>query len=227
MRRAVVVLCALAFVVSGCGRGEDPATPIRTIEPQSTASSPSPKVATDAAACRLLTSKERASIAGANIDAVVPTAAQKDSRQCRWLTKLSKPLPALQVVTSSAQVWVVQMPRMIDRLVMSGRAGEKFTQRLQEAKKKVLRGADELTDSEACEMFSLIVFANGGSEGAKKIVLFQPAQNGQIVASVQKCTNGVYTVLTYEEADLAPSTPLSDAMSRLVNVAHQRAIDLA
>ena len=96
MRRAVVVLCALAFVVGGCGRGDDPGKPIRTIEPQNTASSPSPKAtASDAAACQLLTSKERASIAGANVDAVVPIATQEGGRQCRWVKTLSMPLPAL------------------------------------------------------------------------------------------------------------------------------------
>jgi hypothetical protein len=226
MRRAVTVLCALAFVVGGCGRGEDPATPIRTIEPQNTASSPAAKVASDAAACRLLASKERASIAGTNLDTVVPAARQEKSRQCRWVSTPSKPLPALSVVTSSAQAWVVQMPRMVDAFLVSGRTGKRFTEQLQAAKKKVLRGADKLSDSEACEMFSLVVRANGGEEGARVIVHFQPAQSGQIIAIGQKCTRGVYTALTYEENDLAPSEPLIAAMSRLVGDAHERAIEL-
>ena len=226
MRRAVVVLCAFAFVVGGCGRGEDPAKPIRTIEPQNTASSPSPKVASDAGACRLLTSKERTSIAGTDLDAVVPAARQEGSRQCRWVSKPSKPLPALSVVTSSAQAWVAQLPRMVDALLVSGRTGKQFTERLQAAKKKVLRGADELSDSEACEMFALIVRANNGEKGAREIVHFQPAQSGQLIVIGQKCTRGVYTTLTYEENDLAPSQPLIAAMTRLVGDAHQRAIEL-
>jgi len=226
MRRAVVVLCAFAFVVGGCGRGEDPAKPIRTIEPQNTASSPSPKVVSDADACRLLTSRERASIAGTDIDTVVPAARQEGSRLCRWVSKPSKPLPALSVVTASAKERVEQMPRMVDSLLVSGRAGKRFTERLQAAKKKVLRGADELSDSEACEMFSLIVHANGGEKGAREIVHFQPAQSGQITAVGQKCARGVYTSLTYEENELAPSEPLIAAMSRLVDLAHKRAIEL-
>jgi hypothetical protein len=227
MRRAVVVLCALAFVVVGCGRGDDPGQPNRAIEPQNTASSPAAKVASDAGACRLLTSKERTSIAGTDIDTVVPAARQEGSRQCRWVSMPSKPLPALSVMTSSAQTWVVQLPRMVDSLLVSGRAGKRFTERLQAAKKKVIRGADKLSDSEACEMFSLIVGANGGEErGATELVVFLPTQSGQIIAIGQKCTRGIYTSVTYEENDLAPSEPLIAAMSRLVGDAHKRAIEL-
>jgi hypothetical protein len=128
------------------------------------------------------------------------------------------------VVTSPADEWVVLLPQLIDRTVVSGRAGQ-LNRRLQAAKKKVLRGAEKLSDTEACEMFSLIVLANGGKEGATEFVVYQPTQSGQIMATVQKCTKGVHTYLTYEENGLTPSGPLSGAMLRLVKIAHKRAIE--
>lgn len=136
------------------------------------------------------------------------------------------PLPALEVVTSPAKEWVQLLPQLIDSTIASGRAEKRFTKRLQAAKKKVLRGADRLSASESCEMFSLLVRANGGKKGTSEIALFRPTQSGQTVATVQICTKGVYTLVTYEEKSLTPSLPLADAMLRLVRIAQKRAIEL-
>ena len=62
MRRALVVSCALAVVLgllAACG-SDEPAEPIRTVEPQRTASSPSvdPEAARNSDGCKLLTAKD-------------------------------------------------------------------------------------------------------------------------------------------------------------------------
>jgi hypothetical protein len=227
MRRALVVSCVLAGVVGltlgGCGNGNDLETPRRTLEPQQTASSPSPRVTRpDSGVCSLLTSKERTSIAGVKMDVVAPV--MEKAKQCRWVKTRLSPLPAIEVETSPANEWVDQLPGLIDRSVVSGRVDKKFSKRLQAAKTKVLRGADRIGKREVCDMFSLIVEANGGRKGSREIVLFMPGANGETTATAQVCSKGVHTLLTYSEPDLTPSGALSNAVLRLVGLAHQRAV---
>ena len=228
MRRSVVVLCALAAALGGCARGDDATKPTRTIEPQFTASSPSPKApGKDSKGCTLLTAKERRSIAGEELDVVAPSEAAKDTLKCRWVNTLSTPVPrALRVETTPAQRWVLGLPQQIDNTIASGRSERRYSKRLQAAKKKVFEGADEIGDKEACRMFSLLVEVNGGKKGASQMFLFLPAEAGGITAIAQSCTKGVYTLLTYDEKGLAPSLPLGAAMLRLVKIAQKRAIKL-
>lgn len=229
MRRALVVSCALAGVfgllLGGCGNRNDPETPRRTFEPQQTASSPSPRVTRpDSGVCSLLTSKERASIAGVKIDVVVPV--MQKAKQCRWVKTRLSSLPAIEVVATPAKEWVGQLPSLIDNTVISGRVDKKFSKRLQAAKTKVLRGADKIGKREVCDMFSLLVEANGGQKGSRELVLFLPVATGDLTATVQSCSMGVHTLLIYSEPGLMPSSALSQAMLRLVALAHQRAIKL-
>lgn len=227
MRRARVATCALVLLLGvslgGCGADEPPANPVRTLEPQETASSPSPNVTNpDSAVCSLLTSKERASIAGAKIDFVVPVV--QKAKQCRWIQAASSPLPAIEVTASPAREWVSQLPGLIENMVKAGRVDAKFTKRLHAAKKKVLRGADKMGTREVCDLFSLIVEANGGEKDSKTLAYFLPTTTGEITASVQTCSQGVNTLVTYSEQGLRPSEPLGQAMLRLADLAHQRAI---
>jgi hypothetical protein len=228
MRRAVVVLCALAVVLGGCARGDGPTKPIRTIEPQDTASSPSPETPNkDSQGCRLLTSKERRSIAGRELDVIAPSAPSKDTLRCRWVSTLSTPVPTrLTIMTTPTQRWLLGFPQRVASTIASGRGESKYTKRLLAAKKKVIEGADKIGDKEACGIFSLLIEANGGGKSASEFVLFQPAPAGAVTATVQMCTHGVYTLLTYDEKGLAPSTPLGDALLRLVKIAHKRAIKI-
>ena len=227
MRSAGVFLSALvlvALLLNGCGNRNGPESPKRTFEPQQTASSPSPRVTRpDSGACPLLTSKERASIAGEKIDAVVPVTQRV--RQCRWVKTLLSPLPAIEVVVSPAKEWVGQLPSLIDSTIISGRVDKKLSKRLQAAKRKVLRDSDRIGKREVCDMFSLLVAAHSGKKGSKAIVLFLPGATGNTTATAQTCSGGVHTLLTYSEPGLTPSDPLSQAMLRLVALAHQRAIE--
>ncbi len=228
MRRSTVVACLLAVVLGGCAGGDNTANPVNTIEPRNTESSPSPKAtAKDSEACTLLTSKERRSIAGRRLDVVAPSPAAEGRLQCRWVDTLSTPAPsALKVVTTPAQRWVLGLPGRIDSAIASGRNKPQFSKRLKAAKKRVSEGADEIGDKEACEMFSLIVEVNGGKKGVSQIVLYQPTASGETTATVQTCTRGVYTLVTYDERGLTPSNPLGAAMLRLVGIAQKRAIKL-
>jgi hypothetical protein len=228
MRRARVVSCALALLlgVSLAGCADDPpAKPASTIEPRLTASSPSPTVNdSDSEICSLLTSKERASIAGVKLDLVVPVA--QKARQCRWVKAGATQERALELAASPAREWVSQLPTLIERMVRTGRTDAKFSKRLQAAKKKVLRGEEKLGQREVCDMFSLIAEANGGKEGNRTLVYFLPTTTGDFTVSVQTCSQGVHTLLTYSERGLMPSEPLSDALLRLAVQTHKRAIKL-
>ncbi len=231
MRRALVVSCALAGVLGvlgACGRDGEPAAPIRTLEPQRTASSPSPEaVYKDSTGCTLLTSKERRSIAGEKLDVVAPSQPAKGALACRWVNELSAPLPtALRVEVTPADRWVLGLPQQIDATISSGRSERKYTKALLAAKKKVFERADEIGDKEACRMFSLLVEVNGGKKGASQFYHFQGAEAGGITAVAQSCNKGVYTVLTYDERGLASSVALGEAVLRLAKTAHMRAVKL-
>lgn len=230
MRRALIVSCGLAVVIGlmlgGCGENRnDPETPLRTFEPQETASSPSASVTrTESGVCALLTSKERASIAGAKIDVVVPVT--QKATQCRWVRTRESLLPAVEVLAMPAKEWVDQVPGLIDGIVVSGRADENLSKRLQAAKRKVLSDSDKIGKRETCDMFSLLVEASGGRKGSRELVLYLPSATGDTTATAQKCSQGVHTLVTYSEPGLTPSHALSQAILRIGTLAHQRAIKL-
>lgn len=228
MRRSVVVLCALAAALGGCGRGDDVAEPTRTIEPQFTASSPSPDGPDrDSEACTLLTTKERRSIAGEELDEVAPLPPVEGTLKCRWVSSLATAAPtALTVEATTAQRWVLGLPQQIDATIASGRSEQKYTKRLLAAKRKVFEDGEEIGGKEACRLFSLLAEATGGKKGTSRSAFVLPAQTGGVTAAAHSCTKGVYTLLTYDEKGLAPSAPLGNAVLRLVKVAQKRAIEI-
>ena len=84
---------------------------------------------------------------------------------------------------------------------MSQRADDKLTKRLQAAKRKILRGADDISDKRACEMFSLLVSDNGRRRGRRGPPV-PGCANGEFTVGGQRCGEGVHTEFTYEEAGL-------------------------
>jgi hypothetical protein len=230
MRRALVVSCALAVVLGVLGAcGEDePATPIRTVEPQRTASSPSvdPERFKNEEGCRLLTGPERRSIAGEKLETVAPSPLIKGALICRWVKTLNTPVTtSIKVVSQPLDVWVQQVPKQIDRLMVSGRSDGKYSDRLQAAKKQILRGPDEISHEEACKYFSLLVEISQDKKGLREGLLFQGTQRGDFKVSWQRCSGGVHTELAYEEPGLKVSLALSQAVIRLGKTAHRRAVD--
>ena len=225
MRHPFVAAWALAVVLgaslSGCARGDEPG-PVRTFEPETTASSPSPKAtAGDRDVCKLLTAKERKSIAGERIDIVAPA---NDSSQCRWVKSLKvRVSTSITVQTSSAQDWVRRLPAMIDGTIAEGKADDKDIKRLIAAKKRVVEGADKISNREACELFALLVEAHRGEKDIRTMVSFQPSGDSAS-ALAQTCTRGRYTALLYAERDLYPSRALNAAVLRVLGYAHERAI---
>jgi hypothetical protein len=227
MRHPFVVACALVVLgasLSGCARGDQPG-PVRTFEPERTASSPSPKAtAEDRDVCKLLTAKERKSIAGVRIDVVTPAA---DPSQCRWVKSLKVPFSSsITVLTSSAQAWVRRLPALIDSTIAEGLADDKDIKRLVAAKKLVAKGADKIGDREACGLFALLVEAYRGEKAIRTMVTFQ-ASGESPSALAQTCTRGRYTALAYAERDLYPSRALNAAVLRVLDYAHERAIKRA
>jgi hypothetical protein len=230
MRRALVVSCALAVVagvLAGCG-GDEPSTPIRTIEPSRTASSPSvdPQVAKDSEGCKLLTAAERRSIAGEKLEIVAPSPAIRGALLCRWVKSLKTPVTtSIKVISQPLQVWVRNVPRQIDRLTVSGRSDGAYTERLQAAKKEILRGPEEISDKQACTYFSLLVEISMDKKNQTEGILFQGTQRGDYKVTWQKCAGGVHTELGYEEPGLQVSLALSQSVIRLGKIAHRRAVD--
>ena len=231
MRRALIVSCALAVmfgVLVACGEDE-PSNPIRTIEPQRTASSPSPDLqkTEDSKGCKLLTSKERESIAGEKLETVGPLPVIQGALLCRWVKTLSTPVTtSIKVVSQPLQVWVKALPKQIDNLTVSGRSQEKYTERLQSAKKKILRAPDEVSDKQACGYFSLMVEISQGKKGLTEGILFQGTQRGDFKVIWQRCAGGVHTELIYEEPELQVSPAVAQAVIRLGKVAHRRAVKI-
>jgi len=231
MRRALVVSCALAVVLgllAACG-GDEPATPIRTVEPKRTASSPSvnPETAKNSEGCRLLTGKERRSIAGEKLEIVAPSPVIEGALLCRWVKTLKTPLTtSLRVASQPLDVWVQQVPKQIDRLLVQGRSDSEYSKRLQAAKKEILRGKpEEISSKQACEYFSLLVEISMDKKNKTEGILFQGTERGDYSVTWQRCARGVHTELFYEEPGLQVSLALSQAVIRLGKLAHKRAVD--
>jgi hypothetical protein len=226
MRRLLITVCVLVLVLGGCGREAEPTGPRRTIEPSFTASSPSPKAtAKDSAACKLLTSDERRSIAGERIDIVAPSS---NPGQCRWVKTLKASQPtSITVLSSSAQDWVRKLPGVIDGMIAKGQVGDKdIKRRLFAARKLVAEGADKIGNKEACDLFGLVVEANSGEKNIRTIVIYL-SNDPSGSALAQTCTRGRYTSLVYTERNLVPSRALKAAVLRVMGYAHERAIKRA
>ena len=228
MRRTFVVLCALAVVlgVAGCGR-DQAARPAPSIEPLETASSPSPNPTPEKSmACKLLSDKDRRSIAGVDIKVVAPAPPAKGSEQCRWVSTLKTGAPTMvQVAVAPAQVWAKTVPTQVDGALRSGRADQDLVKKLLAAKKELRHGADKISDKRACEMISLLAQANGRKAGVTETTSFPPFGT-QISAQARLCSKGIYATVTYSELGLKPSTALGQAVVRLVRTAHLRATKL-
>ncbi|MGH3474250.1 MAG: hypothetical protein ACRDOT_04970 [Aeromicrobium sp.] len=230
MRRALIVSCALAVVLGALGAcgGDESANPIRSIEPQRTASSPSPDPETikDSEGCRLLTGGERRSIAGEKLEIVAPLPVIDGALLCRWVKTLKTPVTtSLKVVSQPLQVWVKSLPKQIERLMVSGRSKEEYSERLQTAKKEILGRSDEISNKEACKYFSLLVEISMDKKNKTEGILFQGTQRGDYKVTWQRCAGGVHTELVYEEPGLQVSLALSQAVIRLGKTAHKRAVD--
>ena len=212
MRRALVLSCALAVVLgllAACG-SDEPAKPIRTVEPQRTASSPSadPEAARNSDGCKLLTAKDRRSIAGVALNTVFPMPQIDGVLLCRWVKTLTTPKTiSIKVVSQQAPVWAQRaVPKQINRLLAAREADDKMTDRLRAAKRKISGGATEVSGAEACRMFSLLIEANNKKKkGLNQDLLFQGTPRGNFTVAWQKCGKGVHTELVYEEPELQPS----------------------
>ena len=230
MRRALIVSCVLAVVLGvlgACG-GDEPADRVRTLEPQRTASSPSPdpQTARNSDGCRLLTAAERRSIAGEKLETVAPLPVIKGALLCRWVKTLSTPVTtSIRVISQPVQRWVQTLPAEIDRVIASGVANERLTSRLKVAKNTILRGAGEVSDRQACSYFSILVEANDKQKkGKAEALLYQGTTRGNYNVGWQRCSGGVHTDLLYEEPGLQFSLALSQAVIRLGKAAHRRAV---
>ncbi len=228
MRRSRVVLCALVValggILGGCG-DDEPANRI-TLEPQRTASSPSPEAKTiqNSEGCKLLTPAERRSIAGDKLDAVAPMPAIKGALVCRWSKTLATPrTTSIQVISQPLQLWVQRLPKHIDNLVASGKSDEEYSKRLQTLKRNVIRAPEDVSDKQACEYFSLLVEISRDKKGLTEGLLFQGTQYGDYKVTWQRCSRGVHTELIYEEPGLEISLPLAQSVIRLGKYAHRRA----
>ena len=231
MRRARTLHCALAVVLvvvlAGCG-GDD--TPIRTVTPQITASSPSPDleaVTKKDPGCRLLTPKERASIAGQRLDAVFPSPKVEGTLFCRWVPTLKKPVTtSIQVTSQKLQSWVRNIPAHIERLMATGQSFDEHSKQLQEMKTEIARAPEKISDEQACRYFRTL--AKMGRGKAKAVgpknegILFQGTQDGDFKVSWQRCGEGVHTEIVYDEPDLQVSLALGQAVIRLGKLAHKR-----
>jgi len=234
MRRARVVLCALAVVVgvglSGCGLFDrpPPEKPVRTLAPPTAASSPSADPATvkNSEGCRLLTPKERRSLAGENLETVVPVPPIKDVLLCKWVKTLSSPVTtAIRVISQPVQTWARTLPTIIDSRIASKQTSDALTDRLQTAKRQILRGTDDISDKRACSYFSLLLeVSDKKKKGQVEALAYQGTANGDFTVGWQRCGEGVHTELIYEEPGLQVSPALGQSVIRLGKIAHGRAV---
>ncbi len=132
---------------------------------------------------------------------------------------------AIDVVAVPAPLWAVTAGGSIDQALVAG-PDEDMADRLVKAKKEISKGARRIGKRDACAIFSLLAEASGQKPGIVENAGYSLASGSQLVANAATCKRGVYAAASYSEAGLEPSTTLLLAVTRIMRLAHQRAVKI-
>ena len=195
---ATLLLCLLAL--TGCGSSDD-----------------EEKQADSPEACGLLTDAQVAKLAGQPVTQSRATEVGA-LPACLYMVENSD---KVQVIDVPASEWSRELPALLDQVEQSGVVNDPATRDKFAAARKKLDSEGSLDDDAACALFSDLLEIQGAPTGESQIVSFVPTREKPSGVNGQTCTDGVYTSVQLESADL--STTEADAVARRVGKALETA----
>ncbi|WP_143448903.1 DUF3558 family protein [Kineosporia sp. A_224] len=218
------MLPAVAFcvLVAGCA-STDPQTSASTaVGGTSASSSSAPSASASAGAvapCDLLSSAERATLAGRPVGKPSP-GATGGMPLCKWPTADGG---FVQAASAPASQWAQSLPELL-RLVEASNliTDDEGLEKLREGG-RIVAGGQRLDAVEACAMFSRLVELQGVAPGRTSVVNVLPTLEDPSAVSGQMCSEGTYTsVMVANVKGLDEPLPVEKVETALES-AHRRA----
>ena len=200
---AALLLCLLAL--TGCGSSDDGGQKAGGQE------SGSPE------SCGLLTDAQVAELAGQPVTQSRATAVGS-LPACLYMVENSD---KVQVIDVPASEWSRELPALLDQVEQSGVVNDPKTRDRFAAAREKLDTEGSLDDDAACAMFSDLLEIQGAPAGESQIVSFVPTRKQPSGVNGQTCTDGDYTSVQLQSADLQSAD--LDAVAKRVGTALEAA----
>ena len=108
----------------------------------------------------------------------------------------------VQVIDVPASQWSRELPALLDQVEQSGVVDDPETRDKFAAARKQLEAEGSLDDDAACALFSDLLEIQGLPAGEERIVNLVPNREKPRGVNGQTCTDGVYTSVQLQAADL-------------------------
>jgi hypothetical protein len=219
-RRLVSLAAAAVILLSACGGSDDEAKAKASATPSATPSASATPAPVDAEtiACKIVTSAERAKLAGAEIDEIVAASGTDASSQCRWQSEAA----LIQVTTLPAKEWAKSLPAVVKQLESSSELSAGTDKKDLDAAKKLLAGAASFTDAQACEAFGTLAELGGEKKGTTTTVTSVPITQTESGISAQRCSGGDLTSIIYSVPGLKQTKQVDRDVTRILASAQKR-----
>jgi len=217
-RNALVAAVAIA-AVAACSRTADVPRPTHTLEPSVTPTERVKPTTKRLTACTLMTSEERQALAGTTMDQVMPSNPATAENHCEWVHSFKEAnVMSVKVEARDARDWARRSATGLGSSLAKPRADRK---RLGEFLGDLRSG--KLTREGACEMYRLMMIANGAKEGAEVVYPIGGYPMSSVVST--SCVDGVYTAVSYAEPNLYPTWALGDQVVKARQAVEKRAVE--
>jgi hypothetical protein len=207
MRSAAALLLCL-LVLAGCGSSDD----------GSDASDRQDDAGPES--CRLLSDAEVAELAAQPV-----TQSRGDEvgalPACLYMVENGD---KVQVIDVPASQWSRELPALLDQVERSGVVNDTATRDKLAAARKQLGAAGALDDDAACALFSELLEIQGLPAGEERIVNFVPTREDPQGINGQTCTDGVYTSVQLQSADLGDAQAAAARVETALEAAHQASV---
>jgi len=220
-RRLVPLAAAALILLSACSGSDDSTSDAKASATPSASATPTPTAAPidpEQIACKIVTSADRAKLAGAAVDDIVAASGTDGSSQCRWQSTDA----LIQVTTLPAKEWAKSLPDVVTQLESSSDISSSADKKDLAAAKKLLAGAATFTDAEACKAFATLAALGGGKKGSTTTVTTVPITETESGISAQTCSDGDLTSIIYSVPGLKESPEVDRTVTKILASAQKR-----
>jgi hypothetical protein len=131
----------------------------------------------------------------------------------------------VQVIDVPASQWSRELPALLDQVERSGVVNDPATRDKLAAARKKLGAAGALDDDAACALFSDLLEIQGLPAGEERIVNFVPTREDPQGINGQTCTDGVYTSVQLQSAELGDAQAAAARVETALEAAHRASVE--